>query len=141
MLYHKRRYVQHGRGVGSIFRSLLSTVLPALKTLGKEIITSPITKKALHTIKKKALNAGLKIAKDTLHGENVGQSITKKLREILDTNKSTAKVSKSKSKKKTKNKQKIKNKTAVIGGKRKASNIHQSNKRSRWSDIYEEFSE
>jgi hypothetical protein len=77
MDYHRGRYIQRGRGFGSILSSFFRTVLPVVKSIGSSIIKSPITKQVLSTARNSAIDAGLNIAADALSGENVGDSLQK----------------------------------------------------------------
>ena len=81
MRFHSGPYIQRGRGVGSVFRAFAQFVLPALKAIGKNIISSPTVRKlgkaTLKGVKRTAVDAGLNIANDALAGENIIDSIKK----------------------------------------------------------------
>lgn len=86
---HRGPHVQRGRGVGSTLSAMFKDVFPAAQIIGKKVLASPLTKKVLKTAKRSAVDAGLQIAKDVLHG--------KKLKESLNENVSSAKKSVKKS--------------------------------------------
>jgi hypothetical protein len=77
MEYHRGRYIQRGRGIGSILSSFFRTVFPIVKSIGSSILKSPVTKEVLSTAKNSAIDAGLNIAADALSGENVADSMAK----------------------------------------------------------------
>lgn len=82
MIFHKGKYIQRGRGIGSIFAGLLRKVIPAAKFFSSKILASPVTKSITETAKQSAAKAGLKLAHDILSGENVGQSLKKGMKEV-----------------------------------------------------------
>jgi len=73
--HHRGPYVQRGRGFGSTLGSMFRGVVPALKMLGHQFITSPHTKAVLDTAKRSAAELGLNVARDTLEGKNVLDSV------------------------------------------------------------------
>jgi len=66
---------QCGRGVGGVLRSLYTHMLPVIKSTGAKILSAPITKSVLQTAKKSAVDAGIRIAKDTLEGKKLSKSL------------------------------------------------------------------
>lgn len=82
MEYHRGRYIQRGRGIGSLLSSFFRTVLPIVKSIGSSIIKSPITKEVLTVAKNSAIDAGLNIAADVLSGENVASSVREKANKV-----------------------------------------------------------
>jgi outer membrane biosynthesis protein TonB len=138
MDYHRGPYIQRGRGIGSIFRSIGQFVLPAVSTLGKNLLSSPITKSVLKTVKNSAIDAGLNLAADTLAGKNIPQSLITSLGKVASDviyPKKTPPTKKSKPKPKPK--PNVKKKPAQ---KRKIKGRNTTPKKSKWEDIYEEFS-
>lgn len=79
MNFHRGKYLQRGRGIGSVLASFFNTVLPVAKSIGQSIINSPLTKQVLTTAKNSAIDAGLNIAADALSGENIGRTVKKNL--------------------------------------------------------------
>jgi hypothetical protein len=71
----QRGDTQRGRGLGSTLSSMFKGVVPALQFMGRKLLDSPITQKALKTAKKSAIEAGLNVATDTLQGRNFGESL------------------------------------------------------------------
>lgn len=82
MLIHRGRYIQSGRGLGSIFSSLVRRVIPVVKSIGRSIISSPATKNIISSVKDSAINAGLNMASDVVSGENVKESFHKNLASV-----------------------------------------------------------
>jgi len=76
------RVIQRGHGLGNIFASLFRRLLPAVKNLGRKIISSPITKNILDSAKKSAIKAGIHTAQDVLSGENVGETLKKNIKQV-----------------------------------------------------------
>jgi len=66
---------QQGRGVGNVLKSLVRKVTPAIKSVGSNILTAPVTKTILGAAKEIGANAGLDILKDTLKGKDVSNSV------------------------------------------------------------------
>ena len=82
MSFHRGPYLQRGRGIGNIFSSILKRIIPAAKVLGKNFLSSPITKSVLREAKDSAINAGINIATDVMQGDNVGQTIHKNINKM-----------------------------------------------------------
>jgi hypothetical protein len=81
MYIHRGRYLQRGRGVGSVLSSFFKTIFPFAKSVGRSVAKSPLTKKVLTSAKNSAIDAGLNIAADALSGENVGAAVKKGFKE------------------------------------------------------------
>jgi hypothetical protein len=73
---HRGPYIQRGRGFGSTLSSMFKGVIPALQLFGEKVMTSPITQNILKTAKRSALEAGLNVARDTLGGKNLKESLS-----------------------------------------------------------------
>jgi hypothetical protein len=73
--YVQRGDIQRGRGIGSTLSSMFKGVIPAMKLMGHKLLESPITQKILKTAKRSAIDAGLNVAKDTLQGKNLKESL------------------------------------------------------------------
>ena len=73
--FHSGAYLQRGRGLGGIFRSFYSKLVPVLKTVGNIILESPVTQNVLEAAKNSAVNAGLNIAAETLAGGKVRKAV------------------------------------------------------------------
>jgi len=88
MQIHKSdSYYQQGgaSGIGSIFSSIFKGLIPLAKgavKLGQRAISSNTGKKVIKAAKRSAVDAGLDIAHDVLKGENVGQTVTKRMNRI-----------------------------------------------------------
>lgn len=81
---HRGEYIQRGRGLGSFFKSIIRTVLPALSSVGKAIIKSPTTSRILKTAKRSAIDAGLNVASDVLEGRDLGDSLQSNLVTVVE---------------------------------------------------------
>ena len=97
MVFHRGDFVQKGRGVGGIFSSIYRNTYPAVKTISKSILTSPVTKKVLQAAKKSVTKAGLNIASDVLMGKKLSSSarvnLTAAKRQFADSLQQAAHVS------------------------------------------------
>ena len=75
--------VQRGTGIGQIFSSMYNSIVPLVKSamgLGKRVIKSEIGQKAVKSIKKRAMDAGLNVVNDALQGENILESTKSELK-------------------------------------------------------------
>ena len=79
LLVHRGRYIQRGRGIGSVFMSLFRSLLPAAKTLGTSVLKSSVTKNVLKAAKEAGKDAALSLAADAIAGENVKKSFDRNL--------------------------------------------------------------
>lgn len=75
MNYHVGPYYQRGRGIGNILGKLFRSAVPIISSIGKSIVTSPITKNLVTAGKKAAIDTGLNVVTDVIEGRNVGESI------------------------------------------------------------------
>lgn len=73
--YIQRGSLQRGRGIGSTLRSIFHGVFPAMKSMGRKLWESPVTKGILNSAKNSAIEAGINVVSDTLKGKNVGESL------------------------------------------------------------------
>lgn len=72
-----------GKGVGSIFSRIFSSVVPYVMRgidLGKRAIKSEVGKKITKTLKRTATEAGLNVVSDALQGKNVIDSAKRELK-------------------------------------------------------------
>ena len=79
MYIHRGAFSQRGRGLGSIFSSLIRAVIPAASKVGKAMLKSPITKELLKTAKDTAIQGGVSLAADALRGEDMSESLQQNL--------------------------------------------------------------
>ena len=79
MLHHQGKFIQRGRGLGSIFGSIFRTLMPAARNIATKIINSPITRSIGQSAAESLTKAGMQTAADVLAGENVGTSIKRGL--------------------------------------------------------------
>ena len=73
-------YVSRGAGIGQIFSSIYSAVVPIVRKVigvGAKAASSRLGKQVLKDVKKTASRAGLKVVGDALRGENVLKSTKK----------------------------------------------------------------
>lgn len=75
-LYHMR-----GSGVGAIFSQLFRRLLPFASSLARKAINSPTGAKIMQSAKRNALKAGLDVTRDALAGENLKQSVKRRVKE------------------------------------------------------------
>ena len=78
MLGVRRRQVQVGRGLGSIFSTIFKKITPIAKSLyniGKRIFSSAPVQKVAKNARDTALQSGVQIVDDVIQGKNVGESI------------------------------------------------------------------
>ena len=79
MYIHRGAFTQRGRGLGSIFSSLIRAVIPVASKVGRAMIKSPITKELLNTVKDTAIQGGVSLAADALRGNNMEDSLQENL--------------------------------------------------------------
>jgi hypothetical protein len=82
-VYADRQNYQRGKGIGSIFSSIYSSVVPLIKSalrIGKNVAATPVGRSIVKEAKKTAMKAGLNVVNDALRGENVFQSTKRELR-------------------------------------------------------------
>lgn len=78
MLGKRRRNVQVGRGLGSIFSKIFSKIAPIAKTLfnfGKKALASKPVKNVVNAAKDTAIQSGIQVIDDVIQGKNVGESL------------------------------------------------------------------
>ena len=90
--YHTGKRLQRGRGIGSIFGSILRSIVP----IGKKILTSNVTKSIAKSIGSSLKDAAIDTALDVVEGRNLKESAQERLNE---TRGKIAKVIRSKTKK------------------------------------------
>lgn len=81
--YQSDLYRRRGAGIGSIFSSIYSTVVPLIKSalrIGSRVVKSPVGRSVVNSAKKTAMKAGLNVVNDALRGENVVQSTKRELK-------------------------------------------------------------
>lgn len=78
MLIHRGRYVQSGNGFGGFLGNIFRKVWPVISN----IFNSAPVKKVTSDVKDSAINAGLNLASDIIHGENVKESLEKNAKEF-----------------------------------------------------------
>lgn len=74
---------QRGQGIGQIFSSMYNSIIPLVKSalgIGSKVVKSKVGQKAVKSIKKRAMDAGINVVNDALKGENVIQSTKKQLK-------------------------------------------------------------
>lgn len=82
-IHKSDRYYMRGSGVGSIFSTIFRRLVPLAKNVvntGLNFAQSKTGKKFIKGAKRTALDAGLNIAHDALQGQNLKQSVTKRLK-------------------------------------------------------------
>ena len=96
MLIHRGRYIQEGSGVGgilgrqrgggfgSLFSSALRFILPWLKSTGKAVLQSPMTKNVLSAAKEGSKKAGLNLLSDAIAGKDLKESLGKNVGELRE---------------------------------------------------------
>lgn len=78
MIGPRKRYSQHGRGIGSILSSVFRKILPFAKTIlgiGRKAVNSKTGQSVIKSAKNEALKTGIQVADDALKGRNIGESI------------------------------------------------------------------
>ena len=73
-IYPYDQYYDRGEGIGSIFRSLYSTMVPLVKSvfrIGKKALRTPVGQAVKKAAKRTAMKAGLQVVDDALQGRNV----------------------------------------------------------------------
>ncbi len=73
MLIHRGRIVQQGSGLGGFLGKLFKRVWPVVSS----IFSSAPVKQVASNVKDSAVKAGLNLASDIIHGENVKESLEK----------------------------------------------------------------
>ena len=79
MSYHRGPIIQRGKGLGSLLSSLFRKVVPAITSIGKSIIKSPVAKNVLSAAKDAAIDAGLNLASDVVSGKNLKSSLNENI--------------------------------------------------------------
>ena len=72
-----------GGGIGSIFSSIYSNVIPIVKKalgFGAKALRSNLSRGIIKDVKKTAMKAGLNVVNDTLQGKNVVKSTKKEIK-------------------------------------------------------------
>lgn len=85
LAYYQDRYRHRGSGVGSIFSSLFSSVVPLFKTaakIGMKAIRTPVGRALAKEAKRTAMQAGLNVVHDALQGKNVVHSTKNEMKRI-----------------------------------------------------------
>jgi hypothetical protein len=75
-------YGRRGAGIGSIFSSLFSRLVPIVKTalgVGRRALASQAGQKLAKAAKRSAMTAGLNVVGDALAGEHVGKSAKREI--------------------------------------------------------------
>lgn len=78
MIGPRKRYTQHGRGIGSILSSVFKKILPFVKTIlgiGKKAASSKTGQSLIRSAKNEAIKSSLQVADDALKGQNIGESL------------------------------------------------------------------
>lgn len=78
-------YIARGAGVGSIFSSLYSSLIPIVKSIvkvGSKAVKSDLGKSILKDVKKTATQAGLTATGEVLQGENVLKASKRALKNV-----------------------------------------------------------
>ena len=92
---HLHRPVYVGSGIGSIFKWIGKLLYPTMRKtipLVQKAASSSVGKKAIKSVKKGALNAGINVMEDVIAGKNVKDSIKENIsRESKNVGKSVAK--------------------------------------------------
>ena len=76
---------QHGRGLGSTFRSVGRTLLPAVKTAARRLgrrakrAARPVAKKAVQ----RAIRASVNVVRDVVQGQNLKEATKRRAQEAL----------------------------------------------------------
>ena len=86
-IHRSDQYYMRGSGIGSIFSTIYRGLIPLAKNVlntGMRFAKSKTGKKILKTAKRTALDAGLNIANDALQGENIKESVQKRMRTAGD---------------------------------------------------------
>ncbi len=73
MLIHRGRNIQQGSGLGGFLGNLFKRVWPVVSS----IFSSAPVKQVASDVKDSALKAGLNLASDVIHGQNVKESLEK----------------------------------------------------------------
>lgn len=76
---HRRPYVQRGRGIGNMLGQGFIKSLPALKFIGKQILSSQIAKDVGSSLKNSTYRGLRNVAVDAVRGNNVRESFTREL--------------------------------------------------------------
>lgn len=82
-MYPYDQYYNRGDGIGSIFRSLYSTVVPIVKSafrIGKKAMATPVGQAVKKAAKRTAMSAGLNVVNSALDGERVDKAIKRELK-------------------------------------------------------------
>lgn len=82
-VYPYDQYYNRGDGVGSIFRSLYSTVVPLVKSafrIGQKALATPVGQAVKKAAKRTAMRAGLNVVNDALSGENIIKATKRELK-------------------------------------------------------------
>lgn len=70
-----QHYDMRGAGIGDIFTNILRPLIPmawkGIKSIGRALVGSPITKNVAKEAKRSAMQAGLNVVGDVLQGKNV----------------------------------------------------------------------
>ena len=133
MIIHRSRYLQTGRGIGGIFASIFKSLVPMVKSLGRSVVSSPITKNALKAAKEAGTSAALNLASDAIAGNDMRDSLNRNLkdaRQSIGMSLQQPEKSKSKSAKSTKRGSKGRKRTKV-------KQLGVTAKRGRYRDIFD----
>jgi hypothetical protein len=88
LVYPYDQYRMRGAGLGSIFSSLFSSVVPLFKSafrIGTKVLKSPAAKTLARQAKKQAIRSSLNIVGDALSGKNVKESAKRELESTKQT--------------------------------------------------------
>ena len=81
-------YGRRGAGIGSIFSSLFSHLVPVVKTalgIGRRALASPAGQQLAKAAKRSAMQAGLNLVGNTLQGEDVATSAKREIAKARQT--------------------------------------------------------
>lgn len=70
-------YIQRGKGVGGVLRSLYNRLLPIAKNTGEKILSSPEATDTLAAVRDSAIDAGINIVLDKAAGKSSSKSVRK----------------------------------------------------------------
>ena len=87
MLGHRKRKVQVGRGLGTIFSTIFRKVAPIARTLfnvGKRLFKSAPVQRVAKSAADSALDSGVRVIDDVVQGKNLKDSLKENITKVAN---------------------------------------------------------
>lgn len=88
ILQHRsKQFIQHGHGIGGLFRSIAKFIVPAAKSLfknvknvGQKVLANPVVRNVMKTVKDEAIKTAINAVSNVVAGEPVAPKASEDIR-------------------------------------------------------------